>query len=317
MKKLALTPVSVLAILAAAPVAVAQEPPAFPTTQAAEGAKSATVTAEGITATVELQRRLSVDPTMDVPVLTVTVGGQMVQEVLGTPPGFDFLAAEASIAEIDPGNDMSEVFFSSFTGGAHCCNEIYVVTERGSEWVTVSVGSFDGGGPMLRDADGDGVAEIIAVDNSFLYQFDSYAGSAAPRQILAVEDGEVADVTREPRFLAAHQEWLAEIESWAPGEDRWTMPGWIAGWVATKILVGQGAEAWEAFEDNWDPASDPGFEICLDGGDAFSCAPARVEKVSFPEALRAFLEEHDYPLGDAAPAPAAPAPAEPQGERRR
>jgi hypothetical protein len=297
---------------AASSVALAQEPPAFPTTQAAEGAKSATVTAEGITATVELQRRLSVDPTMDVPVLTVTVGGRMVQEVLGTPSGFGSLVAQASIAEIDPGNDSAEVFFSNFTGGAHCCEEIFVVTERGSEWVSVSVGAFDGGGPTLRDADGDGVAEIVAVDNAFLYQFDSYAGSVAPRQILAVQNAEVVDVTREPRFREAHEEWLAEIESWATGEDRWTMPGWIAGWVASKILVGQGAEAWEEFEANWDLASDPGFDVCLDGGDAYSCAPARVAKVSFPEALSAFLGEHDYPLGDVAPAPA-----EPQGQRRR
>jgi hypothetical protein len=289
------------AIILSTPAVFAQDPPAYPTTEFAEGAKSATVTAEGITATVSHQRRLSADPTMEVPVLTVEVGGRMVREVLGTPSGFEFPVAEASIAEIDPGNETAEVYFSSFTGGAHCCAEVYVVEANGAEWVAVAVGSFDGGGDLLDDADGDGVAEIVTVDNSFLYQFDSYAGSAAPLQILTVEDGEVADVSADSRFRDAHEGWLAEIEGWAPGEDRWTMPGWIAGWVASKIRVGEGEVAWAEFTANWNAANDPGFEICRDGGDAYSCAPARVATVSFPEALGLFLNEHGYEVGALVP----------------
>lgn len=311
MTKLAPAALTAFTLLAAGSPAMAQaDPPPFPTTEFADGAKTATVTADGVTATVSLERRLSVDPAMDVPVLTVTVGGRMVQEVLATPSGFDFPVSEASIAEIDTTNDTPEVYFSSFTGGAHCCNEIYVVEADGEGWTTVSLGAFDGGGNFLKDADGDGVAEIVAVDNSFLYQFDSYAGSAAPLQILSVEQGEVVDVSRDPRFLGAHEGWLAEIESWATGEDRWTMPGWIAGWVAAKILVGEGAEAWEAVEANWNMADDAGFVICLDGGDSFSCAPSRIANVSFPEALRVFLEGRDYVAASATPAA-------PQGEQRR
>ena len=295
--------------LAAGSPALAQaDPPSFPTTEFAEGAKTATVTADGITATVSLERRLSVDPTMDVPVLTVTVGGRMVHEVLATPSGFDFPVSDASIAEIDTGNDTREVYFSSFTGGAHCCGEVYVVEAQGAEWVTVSVGAFDGDGNFLEDADGDGVAEIVVVDNSFLYMFDSYAGSAAPLRILTVDDGEVVDVSTDPRFRDAHIAWTEEIAGWAAGEDRWTMPGWIAGWVASKIRSGEGEEAWAELEANWVATADNAVEICLDGGDSFNCAPSRVAKVPFPEALAAFLNEHGYEIA---------ASEAPQGQQRR
>ncbi len=296
MLRTAILSVSGLALLGAAGALAQDDPPAFPTTEFAEGAKTASVEADGITATVSLQRRLSVDPTMDVPVLTVTVGGRTVQEVLATPSGFDFPVSEASIAEIDTSNETPEVYFSSYTGGAHCCNEVYVVEASGRGWITVSVGSFDGGGNFLEDADGDGVAEIVAVDNVFLYQFDSYAGSAAPLQILTVEAGEVVDVSTDPRFGDAHREWLSEIEGWAVGPERWTMSGWIAGWVAAKVRVGEGEEAWQELQANWVATPDNSVEVCLDGGDSFSCAPSRVTKLPFPEALAAFLNDHGYEI---------------------
>lgn len=302
MLRTAILTVSGLALLGASGALAQADPPAFPTTEFAEGATTASVEAEGVTATITIERRLSVDPTMGVPVLTVTVGGRMVQEVLATPSGFNFPVSEASIAEIDPSNDTPEVFFSSYTGGAHCCSEVYVVEAKGKGWISVSVGAFDGGGSLLEDADGDGVAEIVVVDNAFLYQFDSYAGSAGPLQILTVEAGEVVDTSTDPRFLDAHREWLGEIEGWAVSPERWTMPGWIAGWVAAKVRVGEGDEAWRELQANWVATPDNAVEVCLDGGDSFNCAPSRVARLPFPEALAAFLNDHGYEIA-AVPSP--------------
>src|SRR5690349_9274937 len=168
--------------------------PEFPTTEFADGAKSATVTSGGVTAAISMVRNKEIDPDFDVPLLAVLVGGQRVLEAVGAPSGLDFPVAEASIAEIDPGNKFPEVYFSSFSGGAHCCTMVTVAEELGGKWVAVPVGEFDGDGNYLNDVDGDGKAEIVAVDNRFLYQFDCYACSAAPLTIRTVRNGQAVDV---------------------------------------------------------------------------------------------------------------------------
>src|SRR5690606_6007928 len=99
-----------LAILGAAPlVAAAQDGPRFPTTVFAEGETSATVTVGDVTATVSQTLRPDIDPNLAVPILEVTVKGEKVLEVPGVASGMDFVASEASIAEIDPDNDLPEV----------------------------------------------------------------------------------------------------------------------------------------------------------------------------------------------------------------
>ena len=102
---------------------------------------------------------------------------------------------EASIADIDPGNKHPEVYFASYSGGAHCCTHVVIAEEQGAKWVAVTVGDFDGDGRYLDDLDHDGVAEVVTVDNRFLYQFDCYACSSAPLQIYTVRDGKSVDVT--------------------------------------------------------------------------------------------------------------------------
>ncbi len=109
--------------------------------------------------------------------------------------------AEASIAEIDPGNRYPEVYFAAYTGGAHCCTDVFVAEQQPKGWVTVKVGEFDGGSDYLQDVDHDGLAEIVTVDNRFLYTFDCYACSAAPLVIDTVRNGAVIDISTDPRFL--------------------------------------------------------------------------------------------------------------------
>lgn len=286
----------VLAAAALAAPALAQdeaEPRKYPTT-AFDGpdATSASVSVGNLTATVTIVAPS--DPESGaLPVLTVLLDDVKVAEATGAETDFDSQAAEASIADMDPDNDLPEVYFASFSGGAHCCTTVIVAEQVGDGWVAVPVGDFDGDGDYLNDVDGDGLAEVVTVDNRFLYQFDSYAASAAPLVIYAVRSGEVIDASTETRFLPAHRDWLVRLEESAP-EDRWTSRGFIAGWLAEKVRVGEGAEAWQEINANWDSAADAGEEVCVTGGDAEECPAEDMKTVKFPEQLRLFLTQNGY-----------------------
>ncbi|MEO8668459.1 MAG: hypothetical protein ABI399_08085 [Bauldia sp.] len=271
------------------------EPPRlFPTTEFADGAKGATVTVGDLTASISMVRRKDLDPDADVPILSISEGDRRVFEVPGVASGLDVPAAEASIAEIDPGNDTREVYFASFSGGAHCCTTVVVAEKVGEQWVSVPVGLFDGDGDYLDDVDHDGVAEIVAVDNRFLYKFDCYACSAAPLTITSVQGGKTVDISSEPRFLKAHRTWLAQIVEDIDPTERWKSPGFLAGWVAAKTRVGEGADAFRALVAHWDIASDAGEDVCVSGGEIEDCPKKNIAHLKFPDRLKLFLDQSGY-----------------------
>jgi hypothetical protein len=285
-----------LLLFAVGPALAADDGPHFPTTEFEEDANSASVTVGDVTATVGMVSRPKVDPDFDVPVLDVLVGDKRVLEAVGVASGFDFPTAEASIAEIDTGNVRPEVYFTSYSGGAHCCTLAIVATQVGPKWTAVTVGSFDGDGDFLKDIDGDGLAEIVTVDNRFLYEFDCYACSAAPLQVLTIRKGKVVDASAEMQFLPAHREWLAQIEAGIAPDERWTSRGFLAGWVAANARVGKGADAWAQLDAKWNKAADEGEEVCLTGGDIENCPKRQRKVLKFPERLKLFLEQNGYPL---------------------
>ena len=287
---------AVPAFVAAMPVAIAQivgAPVNFPTTAFEGDSLTASVSEGGVTATVTVMPPPD-DQSGYIPVLTVSVDGVKVAEATGTETDFNDPTASASIAEIDPDNPLPEVYFASYSGGAHCCTTIIVASQAGDTWVAAPVGDFDGDGDYLADLEGDGIAEIVTVDNRFLYQFDSYAASAAPLVIYTVRAGEVVDVTLDTRFLPAHREWLAHVEESVEPADKWTSRGFIAGWLAEKVRLGEGPTAWEELNANWDFATDEGQEICLTGGQPEDCAEDQLKTVKFPEQLQLFLAENGY-----------------------
>lgn len=271
-----------------------QEAPRFPTTEFAGNAKSAAVTLGNVTAGVSQVLRPDIDPYGEIAILNVIVDGKTVLTVPGVGSGFDFVAAEASIAEITPENAYPEIYFSSYSGGAHCCNTVIVVEEVDGEWLSVPIGEFDGDGNYLEDLDGDGLAEIATVDNRFLYAFDCYACSAAPLAVMTVRDGKAVDVSADPRYLPAHREWLAQIESNVDAQERWSSPGYLAGWVAAKIRVGEATDAWKQLASNWDQTADSGEEVCLTGEYLDDCPKKNRAVLPFPERLKLFLEQNGY-----------------------
>ena len=267
-------------------------PNPYPTTRFAPGAKSASVVDGDITATITMTRLPDVDPDVDVPVLTIAVAGKQVLEATGIGSVSDDPAAEASIAEMDSTNHHKEVYFSSFSGG--CCSSVIIAEEVGDHWVSLPVGDFEGDGGYLQDLDRDGLAEIVAVDGNFINRFDCTACSAAPRVIFTVKAGDIVDLTTQPKFLAAHRAWLKALESNIDPEQQWKSQGFLAGWVAEKIRVGEGADAWQALNANWDFAHDAGQPSCPNGDDADQCDAKDRKTMKFPDRLRLFLQSSGY-----------------------
>jgi hypothetical protein len=127
--------------------------------------------------------------------------------------------AEVSVVRLDPTSPEPQVIFSSFWGGAHCCTVTKIATKVGTEWRVVQGKTIDGdGGYTFDDIDGDGAAELLSVDQSFLYTFAPYAGSWAPESISNLSGDRLIDVTAHPTFRTYMRQELYRIEYLASRE---------------------------------------------------------------------------------------------------
>lgn len=229
-----------------------------------------------------------------VAVATVLVGDRQVAEVVGAESGFDEPPYVIQIADLDAANPYPEVVFSTYTGGAHCCSETRIVTSSpdGRRWRVVEAGAFDGEPVRAEDADGDGRFELVLPDDRFAYAFACYACSSLPLRVLGLDASAISDIGAEPRYRPAHVAWLRSMITYA-GEsvDR---NGFLAGYVAEKIRLGEGAEAWSLMLKHYDRASEWGLEQCLSARDSQGECRGPSAKLSFPEALRRFLSEIGY-----------------------
>ncbi|MEZ0168002.1 S1C family serine protease [Microvirga sp. TS319] len=235
--------------------------------------------------------------------------------------------AEVSVARLDPTNPEPQVIFSSFWGGAHCCTVTKIATKIGPEWRVVQGKTIDGdGGYTFDDIDGDGAAELLSVDQSFLYAFAPYAGSWAPETISKLSGERLIDVTMHPDFRAYMRQELFRIEYLATREPRlWHSNGFLAAWVATKSVVGEFEDAWSRMLPLYDRSSDWPLTECTVAKVNGSCPDGKERTISFPVALRKHLEQEGYlpkstsaprpeNVAVARPAPIAPGPAPQEGK---
>ncbi len=229
-----------------------------------------------------------------IPIVTVFADGEEVAKLEGDP-GFADPPVAVQIAELDPSNATPEVVVSFYTGGAHCCSDTKLVTRKadGSGWETIEVGTFDGGPLTAIDLDGNGVYEFETRDNAFLYAFGCYACSAAPLQVLALEDGKMKNVSSDPRFRRAHEVWLKDLFASAPEEEA---NGFLAGYVGQKVRLGEGKQAWALMLDHYDRKSDWGLEVCEQPMNENGECPVSTALVEFPDALERMLNENGYRL---------------------
>jgi len=227
-----------------------------------------------------------------IPVVTVFADGKEVAKLKGEDSGLGVPPVSVQIAEIDPANAAPEIVVSFYTGGAHCCSDTKILTQAkdGPSWRTVELGELDGGPLIGTDLDGDGRYEFESRDNAFLYTFGCYACSIAPLEILAVDGGEVKNATKDPRFRPAHEAYLKDIITNVPDEDVNGFPGY----VAEKILLGEGKQGWALMLAHYDRESDWGLEVCDQKLNEQGDCPGQTLHLSFPDALERMLNENGY-----------------------
>ena len=201
-----------------------------------------------------------------------------------------------SFGNFGPG--LPGVLFESYSGGAHCCNEMTAVTAEKGRLDVVPLGDWDGeylkGFPT--DLDRDGVADILRTDGKFLYAFSSYAGSYPPPRVLNVTGAGVVDVSKRPAFRSLFAKDAARARV-ACISGKWEQNGACAGYVASSARIGRFAPAWAEMlrhydrDDHW--RLPPGCRVTIIGGGQCPAVWVVTYK-DYPEALRAFLVRNGY-----------------------
>jgi hypothetical protein len=73
--------------------------------------------------------------------------------------------------------------------------------------------------------------------------------------------------------------------------------GFLAGYVAQKILLGEGPQAWTLMLAYYDKASDWGLDVCDQPLNEDGECPGHEVKLSFPDALERMFNENGYKVG--------------------
>ena len=151
--------------------------------------------------TVTLDSERGSDPNSRIPVFTGRYRDEVVFSLRIEEAEAEEPKTEARVMRLDPKTAVPQVVMTAFTGGAHCCvvTKIATITAP-DEWRVLDAGELDGEGYQFVDIDNDGAKELVNFDNSFLYAFESYAGSYAPTRITKLSGSDLNDVTNEPKY---------------------------------------------------------------------------------------------------------------------
>ena len=238
-------------------------------------------------------------PDLITPVLTIAMPGFAPLEVEGTT------ATEREQHRVTVGRwDEARpyVLFQTYSGGAHCCNEVQLVYPEGDRLRVVNLGEWDGGpaDDLPTDLNGDGRLDFVFVDNGFLYSFASYAESLAPPVVRNVVEGEVVDVSTDPGFRPLFETAMADERRACLHPDTqyegMSPNGACAAYVASAARLGRFDSAWaemlRAYDRSFDWPLPGGCRVALVD---LQCPQGQaLEYDNYPDALRAFLVELGY-----------------------
>jgi hypothetical protein len=219
--------------------------------------------------------------------ITVTAsapGTKPVTLTLANDPSVRQFPPVISMTEMDSGNTTPEFFISRFTGGAHCCAQIWILDVVAGQWRIVDGGMWDGAEIIPEDADGDGEEEIVHGDDRFLYKFSCYACAGVPRRVFKLVNGALADVSASPLYRPMFEKDLPNFQQGCANHDN----GACASFVAVASRLSHRDEAWKFMLDHYDQKSDWGLSDCVllePGG----CA-ATIQYKTYPDALAALLD---------------------------
>ncbi len=174
-----------------------------------------------------------------------------------------------TVCDLD-GDKQEELVLQTFSGGAHCCFS-YLVFSLGDTPALMARLEARDSGAMIKDADGDGIAEFHAADMAFDYFGASHASSVHPPIVLLYQNGSfhlAAHLMRKP--APAEAEWQKRVDSvradWDNKEvmgmtfedEEWgKAPPSLWGNMLDLIYSGNGELAWKFLDELW-PDGKPG-----------------------------------------------------------
>jgi hypothetical protein len=222
------------------------------------------------------------------PRLQVTSRGGADATVYGAERSLD-IPVKLRITKLDPAHSDTDVMFGVFTGGAHCCTAIKILSLIDGRWRVVDLGSWDGDEmPAPQDLSGNGKPALVFGDDAFLYAFASYAESATPLKILRVRNGETVDVSADPAYASLHRQNMIATRKLCAERSN----GGCAAYVAGAARIGMFRQAWEFMRKNYNRQDGWDLNFCDVPDKGKYAQPVTFH--SFPRALDWFLRKHGY-----------------------
>jgi hypothetical protein len=216
------------------------------------------------------------------------------------------------VGRLDPHADGDQIVLTSYSGGAHCCTRVQVLTRVAGAWKLLDLGMWDGDG--LDAFPGSqalgGPPAFLHYDDRFAYAFTDYAASAMPPRLFELDGGRVIDASQARRYAPLFEKELEQDKAaCVKHEDQ---NGACAGMVAAAARLGQRPSAWQTMLDNYDKTT--GWEFgpkCKVPAERGQCPhDKQVAYPSYPAALESFLVDNGYMKASDATFPTS-APVEP------
>jgi hypothetical protein len=155
----------------------------------------------------------------------------------------DFLL-EVSLVEVT-GRPPKELLLTGYSGGAHCCTTHYLFTQEGGLRNLLYQEWGDGGIQEVRDLDGDGRGELIALWVYAYFGDLSFAYSPGVYRVYAYDGMAFHEVTRKfpVPALQAMRAYREDFLNARSSGDLLGMRGSALGYWLNALVIGQGAEA--------------------------------------------------------------------------
>lgn len=104
------------------------------------------------------------------------------------------------VARLQKSDDVPSILFEAYTGGAHCCSVLVVLTPVGGELRSIEFRSAEGElrAELPIDVDGDGIIDIVRESENVCNDSDCSHRTA----IYNIRSGKKFDVTADPKFAA-------------------------------------------------------------------------------------------------------------------
>jgi hypothetical protein len=141
--------------------------------------------------------------------VTVVYLGDRTLLTLGEPDAFQAMTVEAPSGTDITGDGRPEIVVSTWSGGAHCCytTTIYSVEREARRILELQSGNCGPG--ELTDLDHDRTLEVVVCDDSWAYEYCSFADSPMPRVVFAYDAARREYRPATPRFADRYRDEIA------------------------------------------------------------------------------------------------------------